>query len=71
VSAACTCTNGSKTRSSRAPPTQVRTVLWRYRFTDPATKRATGRWWRRVLVGSLAARLVRRGDGRLTLTDPP
>jgi hypothetical protein len=33
------------------PPALVRTVLWRYRFTDLATKRRTGAWWRRELVG--------------------
>jgi hypothetical protein len=54
-----------------APPTQVRTVLWRYWFTDPATKRATGQWWRRELVGSFAGVVARGADGRLTLTGPP
>ena len=33
------------------PPPLVRTVLWQYWFTDPATKRATGAWWRRELIG--------------------
>ena len=33
------------------PPTLVRTVLWQYWFTDVATKRATGVWWRRQLLG--------------------
>ena len=33
------------------PPALVRTVLWRYWFTDHATKRATGAWWRRRELG--------------------
>src|SRR5207253_3438663 len=33
------------------PPPLVRTVLWQYWFTDRTTKRATGAWWRRQLVG--------------------
>jgi hypothetical protein len=33
------------------PPTLVRTVLWQYWFADLATKRATGVWWRRQLLG--------------------
>jgi hypothetical protein len=34
------------------PPALVRTVLWRYWFTDLATKRRTGAWWRREQLGS-------------------
>jgi hypothetical protein len=30
-----------------APPRYVRGVLYDYHFTDPATRRATGAWWRR------------------------
>jgi hypothetical protein len=33
------------------PPALVRTVLWRYWFTDLATMRATGAWWRRQELG--------------------
>jgi hypothetical protein len=33
------------------PPAMVRTVKWQYWFTDLATKRATGAWWRRRLLG--------------------
>jgi hypothetical protein len=33
-----------------APPTHVRARLYHYRFTDRATLRATGAWWRRTLV---------------------
>ena len=33
------------------PPALVRTVLWQYWFTDLATKRRTGAWWRRKELG--------------------
>jgi lipase maturation factor 1 len=33
------------------PPTYVRALLYDYRFSDLATKRATGRWWERRLIG--------------------
>jgi len=33
------------------PPALVRTVLWQYWFTDRATKRNTGAWWRRRDLG--------------------
>jgi hypothetical protein len=33
------------------PPAMVRTVRWQYWFTDLATKRATGAWWRRRELG--------------------
>jgi len=32
-------------------PALVRTVLWQYWFTDVATKRKTGAWWRRTELG--------------------
>ena len=35
-------------------PRAVRTVLWQYWFTDRATKRRTGAWWRRSLLGPFA-----------------
>jgi len=34
------------------PPTLVRTVIYQYWFTDMKTKRATGAWWRRELLGA-------------------
>jgi hypothetical protein len=52
------------------PPTQVRTVLWQYWFTTEATKRATGMWWRRTLVGPFSGTLVRTPDGRMMLQSP-
>jgi hypothetical protein len=33
------------------PPALVRTVLYQYWFTDLATKRKTGAWWRRTELG--------------------
>jgi len=52
-----------------APPIAVRTVLWRYWFTDRATKRATGAWWHRELIGPFAGTVSRDPDGRITLSD--
>lgn len=34
------------------PPQAVRAVLWQYWFTDRATRRATGAWWRREPLGA-------------------
>ena len=34
-----------------APPRYIRSVVYDYRFTDPATRRATGEWWSRELIG--------------------
>ncbi len=33
------------------PPRYVRAVVYRYRFTDPSARRATGAWWRRERLG--------------------
>jgi hypothetical protein len=33
------------------PPTYVRALLYCYRFTDRLTRRQTGAWWERVLIG--------------------
>lgn len=35
----------------RKPPRFVRGVLYDYRFTDSAARRATGNWWRREMKG--------------------
>ena len=53
------------------PPTQVRTVLWQYWFTDAATRRRTGAWWRRQELGLFSGVLTKTSDGRLTLRDSP
>ena len=34
------------------PPALVRTLIYQYWFTDLATKRRTGAWWRRELIGA-------------------
>lgn len=34
-----------------APPTYIRALYYRYRYSDPATKRETGAWWTRELLG--------------------
>ena len=33
------------------PPRRIRAVLYEYHFTDFATRRATGQWWRRERKG--------------------
>jgi hypothetical protein len=33
------------------PPRYLRALLYDYRFTDAATRRATGAWWQRTLIG--------------------
>lgn len=35
----------------QAPPRYVRALLYQYHFTDPATRRQTGAWWRRERLG--------------------
>jgi hypothetical protein len=34
------------------PPEHVRAVRYRYRYTTPAERAETGRWWERERVGS-------------------
>jgi hypothetical protein len=51
-------------------PEKVRTVLWQYWFTDPATKRATGAWWRRSLLGPFTLPLARIPGGGFILQAP-
>jgi hypothetical protein len=46
-----------------SPPAAVRTVLWRYWFTDAATRRRTGRWWNRDSLGVFAGTVTRASDG--------
>jgi hypothetical protein len=53
------------------PPLQVRSVRWQYWFTDRATKRATGRWWRRELLGLYGPTLEREPDGKYLIVDWP
>ncbi|MGF1425577.1 lipase maturation factor family protein [Kitasatospora sp. LaBMicrA B282] len=42
------------------PPTLVRAVLYRYRFTTRAERRASGEWWRRSRVQLYLAPMARR-----------
>ncbi len=53
------------------PPKQVRAVLWQYWFTDIATKRATGMWWRRQLLGLYAPSLETAPNGKYMVTGFP
>jgi lipase maturation factor 1 len=52
-------------------PQQVRAVIYQYWFTDMRTKRATGAWWRRELVGEYAPTLEREPDGKVVILDVP
>jgi lipase maturation factor 1 len=55
----------------KAPPQQIRAVLWQYWFTTMAEKRATGRWWRREFLGLYAPTLEREPDGRIMMIEVP
>ena len=47
-----------------APPRYVRMRIYRYRFTSPEEKKATGHWWSRTLAGEyLEPVALRRTDG--------
>jgi hypothetical protein len=50
-----------------APPQRVRAVIWQYWFTDVETKRRTGAWWRRELLGVYAPVIERTAEGRFAL----
>jgi lipase maturation factor 1 len=54
-----------------APPKQVRSVVSQYWFTDMKTKRETGAWWRRELLGEYAPALERETDGKIVILDIP
>ena len=47
-----------------APPRYLRATLYDYRFTDPATRRATGAWWARRPIRSFSPVLTLE-NGRL------
>jgi hypothetical protein len=47
------------------PPRMVRAVLWQYWFTTIDEKRATGEWWRRLLLGAYAPTLTIGPDGKI------
>jgi hypothetical protein len=48
------------------PPREIRCVLYRYRFSDAASRRAEGVWWTRERLGlySPAQPIVIRTDAR-------
>jgi hypothetical protein len=52
------------------PPVRVRSVISQYWFTDMKTKRATGLWWRRQLLGEYAPMLEREPDGSIEMLQP-
>lgn len=53
------------------PPVQVRAVVWQYWFTDLATRRKTGLWWRREFQGLYAPTLEREPDGAINVVESP
>jgi hypothetical protein len=53
---------------SNAPPQKVRAVIWQYWFTDLATKRKEGTWWRRKFLGLYAPMVERTHDGRIVMS---
>ena len=53
------------------PPKRVRAVLWQYWFTDPATRKSTGAWWRREDRGLYAPGLERAGNGEIFVSEWP
>ncbi|HYL86749.1 MAG TPA: lipase maturation factor family protein [Candidatus Angelobacter sp.] len=55
----------------KAPPKQVRAVLWQYWFTTPEEKRAQKLWWRREQLGLYAPTLERETDGRIVVLEWP
>jgi lipase maturation factor 1 len=51
------------------PPKAVRAVIYQYWFTDMATKRTQGTWWRRDLLGRYCPALIRTSDGEIAEDD--
>ena len=56
---------------AKGPPKLMRSVVWQYWFTDRATKRATGQWWRREFRGLYAPTLALTSDGRIIVSEWP
>ena len=52
------------------PPAMVRTVIYQYWFTDLATKRKTGAWWRRQDLGPFSPAVERDTTGRVGVITP-
>ena len=55
----------------KAPPKQVRAVLWQYWFTTISEKREQGVWWRREQLGLYAPTLELEADGKLVVLEWP
>jgi len=53
------------------PPSQIRAVEWQYWFTDLATKRKEGLWWKRKFLGLYAPTLEREPDGKIQMIETP
>jgi hypothetical protein len=51
------------------PPKAVRAVIYQYWFTDLATKRTQGTWWRRDLLGRYCPAVIRTQDGEIAEDD--
>jgi hypothetical protein len=47
----------------RGPPRHIRALLYEYHFTDLATRRRTGAWWRRELKGQYLPVITRPARG--------
>ncbi len=56
---------------SGKPPLEVRTVLWQYWFTDLSTRRKTGLWWNRKLLGLYGPVMEQTRDGRVFVRQWP
>jgi hypothetical protein len=50
---------------SKAPPHEVRAVIWQYWFTTASEKRTHGLWWRREFLGLYAPTIERQPDGSI------
>jgi lipase maturation factor 1 len=53
------------------PPREVRSVIYQYWFTTLKTKRETGDWWRRELLGEYAPALAMQPNGRPAVVETP
>ena len=51
-------------------PRYLRAIVYEYHFTDLATQRAQGTWWRRSRKGPYCPMLMLAPDGSLTLAQP-
>lgn len=53
----------------KGPPQRIRAVISQYWFTDIATKRKTGAWWRQETLGLYAPAIERAPDGKFFLSE--